>query len=224
MPLTLPDTAGLGDPGHITDHNLLTTALTALESTVAAKAPSASPTFTGTVALPATTTLNGVTLTGGGLTFIASAAPSGASAVNINSCYSATYDSYRVVVSLGAVSVSDAILNFRFRVGGADNTAASYYGVQNYTPWASASSVQGQVSAGTAFSLAYTAAGLVVTLDIRGPFASENTHLAGLFTHANYGAATYGRFAATTSFDGFSIYPASGTITGRVMVFGYRNS
>jgi len=179
MPLTLPDTAGLGDPGHITDHNLLTTALTALESTVAAKAPSASPTFTGTVALPATTTLNGVTLTGGGLTFIASAAPSGASAVNINSCYSATYDSYRVVVSLGAVSVSDAILNFRFRVGGADNTAASYYGVQNYTPWASASSVQGQVSAGTAFSLAYTTAGLVVTLDIRGHSPARTRTLPG---------------------------------------------
>jgi hypothetical protein len=31
------------------------------------------------------------------------------------------------------------------------------------------------------------------------------------------------QFATTTSFDGITIYPSSGTITGTIRVYGYKN-
>lgn len=67
-----------------------------LETSLAAKANLASPTFTGTVALPSTTTLNGVTLQNGGMTLITSATLSG-SATTINNI-PATYKDLRLIV------------------------------------------------------------------------------------------------------------------------------
>jgi len=55
MTITLPPSRILGDSGHVTDHATIRTALSDLDTAVAAKAPLASPTFTGTVTLPANT-------------------------------------------------------------------------------------------------------------------------------------------------------------------------
>jgi hypothetical protein len=62
------------------------------------------------------------------------------------------------------------------------------------------------------------------------PFLSERTGMIGLHNlSAGSGAAPYSGgaietgFFATTSFTGFSIFPDSGTISGRVKIYGVQN-
>jgi hypothetical protein len=69
----------------------------------------------------------------------------------------------------------------------------------------------------------------VASLTFGGPQDSVRTLLTGNvverrstphLSERHYG----GIFTNTTQFDGFSIIPASGNITGRIQVFGYRDS
>jgi len=222
MALTLPDTANLGDTGHISDHNLIVAALSSLD---ASKAPSANPTFTGTVALPSTTTLNGVTLTAGGLTYITKADFTASSAVIVNSCFTSTYDTYLVLLS-PVVGSADADLSIRLRASGVD--AATNYNWQSLL--ASASTVSGsRTSAATSARIgtAYTTGPNMYAITMYGPALSAatswritGTYLGGPPTVADHA----GNHTTASPYDGFDITPGSGTITGSVYIYGYRKA
>jgi hypothetical protein len=70
---------------------------------------------------------------------------------------------------------------------------------------------------------------LRLAIDVDSPFMSANTLTAAVLSGFN-AATTYmlafsgGTFNSTTQFDGFSVYPDDGTITGTVRVYGYLNS
>jgi hypothetical protein len=225
MALTLPDTANLGDPGHITDHNLITTALSTLDTAVAAKAPSASPTFTGNVALPSTTTLNGVTLTGGGLTYITQASLSG-SATSVNGCFTASYLNYLLTIEVANSTGSGSpLLQMKLRAGGVDNST-------NYTSQriaASSTSVVGAADSGLGlWRLGYLSTPTAChAITVFSPQATAAT----LFTSGagGYGGtqldASCGLNSNATAFDGFTLSPSGGTFSsGTVRVYGIKTS
>jgi hypothetical protein len=66
-----------------------------------------------------------------------------------------------------------------------------------------------------------------ITANIFSPNLAQFTQI---LSHGNYGAAsstiymTSGAHEVATAYDGMTLYPTSGTITGTLRVYGYQNS
>ncbi len=151
------------------------------------------------------------------------------SAFSINSCFSSAYINYLIVVSPNAHSTA-ANLNFRVRASGADlSTGTYYYG------WGAASSAGTGSNGGGAASTSvmFFSSGAQITdsnlqLWIGNPFASDETtfNFQGSWrqsTPLSIGVYGGGFVNNTTSYDGFSLIPSAGTITGTVRIYGVRN-
>lgn len=167
-------------------------------------------------------------VTGAGMDPIVSKSFADAGSVVVDDCFSAEYDNYRIVME-GLTSAS-GYLRLRFRADGVDNTSAAY---------ASTAVLQRLIGSG---GLVGNVGGLVnnglvgyhgllkvqASLDVCAPFAPRSTayNAAGLgliSTGEGYGGVTVGMFNGSASFDGFTLYPESGLITGKLHVYGYRN-
>jgi hypothetical protein len=139
------------------------------------------------------------------------------SAVNVNSVFSATYKNYMIVAEV-TNSSNDNDVRLRLRSSGTDATT-------NY-------SILGAISAGASVSAdnstgsfpVIRAGGTTMGFGdaiIFSPFTASYTG----WTSTSIGAAGYwasqsGRHTANTSYDGFSLIPSSGTITGTYTLYG----
>jgi hypothetical protein len=166
-------------------------------------------------------------LPSGALTLINTTTFSAVASQSINDVFSATYDNYKIFIdcthSAGGVGFS-----LRYRVGGADNSTANYQWTQvvrdNTTTSVLGVSGLNQTSAslGTVYGTRNAQ-----EINVFSPFlASEtlhDTHLISLSTSTEINRIIAGGLNLTTSFTGFTILPASGTITGTVRVYGVQN-
>lgn len=168
----------------------------------------------------------GVAVAGMGLVHVNTTTFSAVSSVSLNNVFSATYDNYRIIVTHTAQN-SDRSLQMRMRSSGSDNTTATYnYQVFN----ASGASVSAsRATAASFFNCGVTDSadpvGLLVG-DILSPFL---TYRSSIVTQAmspfsgSYMRNAVGYFDSTTSFDGFTLFPDAGNITGTIRVYGYNN-
>ena len=205
-----------------------------LNDTFAAKANLASPTFTGTPAGPTaasgtnTTQLATTAFVQGasGLVRIATDTFSAVSSVSVNNCFSSAYANYRIVINITAKS-ADNDCSIRLRASAADNTTSNYSSntLDSFSTSTSVSTNATQTQWLNIWNAAATD-GQFLHVDMFNPFASQQTAIAShsLSTNNLRNRRGGGFFAATTSFDGFSVYPASGTITGTLRVYGHVNS
>ena len=115
-------------------------------------------------------------------------------------------------------------LRIRFRTSGSTNSTANY-GYQAFSSLFTSTSLSvltRTVDGNTFLNTLYTdTSGAALMYDIFNPFAAKNTFLQGIGTRTTDGVYCNGVFSTTTSFDGFQIFPNSGTITGTVSVYGY---
>ena len=166
-----------------------------------------------------------------GFTFIAaSGAQSAVANIAFNNCFSATYSNYKIIIENLSQSVA-ANSQFRLRVGGVDTVGTGYY-TERYE--VDASAIQGfSISAAGYWSPSYitsTADGSCMSIDIYRPFAvastAANFQSTRTDTTTNIYAIGGSMFQnSATSFDGFNIVPASGTVTcTNIRVYGYSNS
>ena len=153
---------------------------------------------------------------------------SGSSSVSINSCFSSTYDNYRILVNITSTSTNFDPLWLRMRSGTTDNSSNNYKFQQRYFPYGG-SGGDGTSSAISGFPVASVdagagnlAVGLKASVDVIGPFLTSNTSYSYLGTQYNYAFYGNGIMTVTTSYDGFSLVPNAGTVTGSVSVYGYR--
>lgn len=169
---------------------------------------------------------SGGIVTGGGLDYITSSTFTTASTVSVDGCFTATYDSYFFLLSLTGKSV-DTDGSIRLRAAGADSTASTY-SVNTLDSFSTSTAVATNASQSSFTNCwnAATGAGQYVVGDVIDPFAARNTmlRLESLSTNNLRTRRSAGLFANTTSFDGFSFYPSSGTITGTLAVYGYRKA
>jgi len=154
----------------------------------------------------------------GSLTKISKQTFTTSSAVNVNSVFSATYSNYMILVeATNSTSNVDTIL--QLRASGTNTTTG--YSVQGYISQGSSVSAD---SASTGF-YALRAGSTSLSfgqVQIFSPFASTNTGFVGTSTGSfGYNGGFGGRQTGTTSFDGFSLTPGAGTITGSVTIYGY---
>lgn len=160
---------------------------------------------------------------------------SAVSSVTVSSCFNATYDTYRVIYSPLASSVTGSNITFRYRTGATDNSNANYNWAGNavtYAGVATALSGSAQTSGFLGYG-SYTtgAAWGTMIIDVVNPFKTEYTSIESVGTGVNATGGvltrtnTGGYFNANTSFDGITFIPSAGTLTGgTISVYGYRKA
>jgi len=156
---------------------------------------------------------------GGAVTF------SGVTSVSLNGVFTSTYVNYRVFIdAIG--SGSSVTSSLRFRASGTDNTTANYQTLANYVARSSASIYRVLDSSYWDIIGMTTGNTNRAVIDVMGPQLATQTH--GAVTaigYTNQEQSNFGGylFGATTQFDGLTFYVASGTITGTIRIYGYRN-
>ena len=149
---------------------------------------------------------------------------SGVASQSINDVFSATYDSYRILLNQYGTAAGQ--LRFRYRVSGTDNSATNYR--QQIFGGDGASAFAGRDTGLTFHLPGRTKNGVscISIFDVINPFPS--TLRAQQF--GSYNDNSDGNIAAvsiasqldvSTSYTGFTILAESGNITGKVSVYGY---
>lgn len=160
-----------------------------------------------------------------GLTLLGTHTVSGAAKLLLDDVFSATYDNYRIAINVDSSSAL-ADMFFRLRASGSPLSASSYVygefyvGALNGAGFASTSN-----TTQTALKLSGTniTNGSLIFIEVVNPFDTQSTKLNSFGGGSNL-YISGGAYTATTSADGFEIYPGAGTITGEIRVYGYRKS
>jgi hypothetical protein len=201
--------------------------------------PAGGVTLTGTTSVPqnarvvlvkqATNTWYCNALGGGGLTLITTATVSAAASLSVNNCFTSAYENYLIHMGQVTASTSDDFLNLRLRASSADNTTSNYNWARLIGSSAAAATASG--SRATNLFQIHTVSSSSpspVVIQVTSPQLAANT---GFLSSSNYDNGTNmytfahgGIFKATTQFDGFSIFPTTGTITATARIYGYSNS
>lgn len=163
-----------------------------------------------------------------GMTLINTTSFSAVASQSFTSIFTSTYDNYRVVVNISAVSNNDGDHFIRVRSGSSDITSNYIYSSWIKTSGAgdisynsgSASYVKlgaqdGASAASQAYSFDIIAPLLTVSTKILANVSMQNdagSWAGGVVTGLNFNA---------TSYDGFTLHTQNGTFTGTASVYGY---
>ena len=144
-----------------------------------------------------------------------------ATAVNVNGCFTSTYDNYLVVIRSAASTSLE--IQMRLRVGGTDNSTASSYTRQQLA--ADNTTVNGERASAniTRFLPAYNTQRVGSHAYFYGPALAQPTAVRCVNV-SDSSSAFIRDYAIThnqsTAYDGFSLIPDIGNITGALCVYG----
>lgn len=159
---------------------------------------------------------------GSGLDHIATQSFSSVSSISINNCFSSTYENYRIVIFC-THSIETPLL-LRLRSSGVDASSA-YFSKLIYSRY-DGTGVFGDAVRNNSDNLwigtGGTSRGLVV--DLQRPAIVDSTFFQMVNGDNNAGSSGGGRHSTSASYDGFTIYVTSGTISGNLRVYGYENT
>jgi hypothetical protein len=153
---------------------------------------------------------------------------SGVASQSFNDVFSATYDNYLVKFNNVSSSGSGISINARLRASGTDNTSSNY--VRRYLLSYATTTVAGGADTSTSFigvGKASTSLANDATFTIANPFGTMTTtgishSVTGGTSEASteFGSTAFGT-TVTTSYDGITFFPASGTFTGSISIYGF---
>jgi hypothetical protein len=161
------------------------------------------------------------------LVLVGTASPSAATTIQINNCFSSTYDRYLLLWS-GNLASGAQDLRMQLTISGTPNTETLYfYGFTYVTNTAGPSRAY-------AGSQSFTIIGSVADISASGSLIINNPALAKP-TNGNFSSTYWGSGAnnidaggishnKSVAYDGIKIYPGGSTITGEVRIYGYKNS
>ena len=173
-------------------------------------------------------------LTNSGLVYITTATASNtASALNIQSCFSATYDNYRIEIT-NIRSSSNSAIYFQMLNGATPVTTGTYnwayVGISTLnvsTNSQAASQTSGFIGVNTNSS---TDTGNSATFDILNPYLARRTILLGQAIGINAGLNGFdirnggANHESPASYDGIRLLTGLGNITFTARVYGYRQA
>lgn len=148
---------------------------------------------------------------------------SAVSSVSIDNVFSSQYATYEMFGVL-TTATNDFALELRLRASGSNDTSSNYhyqqmFGQNSATGVAATTTSFGRISIDDNFPNA-------IKINLVDPASASQT---GYF-HSGYsgystgqGATTAGVHAASTAFDGFTLFGAS-AFSGSIRIYGYRNS
>jgi hypothetical protein len=146
----------------------------------------------------------------------------GVSSLSLNGVFSATYENYLLILS-GVVSSAGNQIYMRMRVAGTDNSANSYS--NQSADFDSASVSAGKTTLTYAQVADWGTASQQNSVQIFRPALADNTGFQSFGTRSQNNPIIQLRSIAhtvATAYDGITIYPQAGTMTGKVSVYGYR--
>jgi hypothetical protein len=150
---------------------------------------------------------------------------SAASSVSLNGCFSSSYQNYKIVINYSG-TVSD-YLYFRTRASGTD-LSSSIYGrtviiMDSAIGYLSSASQSAGWSGNTTANFdggsevnVYSPFESAVTRVFASGTNKRASNTSAVFMHGNI-------IDNTTSYDGITFYPSSGTVTGTIRVYGMKN-
>ena len=151
------------------------------------------------------------------------------STVAFTNIFTTAFDNYRIEISYIASATNE--LRLQMANGGTgDGAATGYsYGLNYISGTATAFDRGSNGTSSAVIAFANNAGGTYgISMDVYSPKLTAQTvaNLTGTQYNGISHVTTYGGFirSATTAYDGMVLFPASGTITGTVRVYGYRNS
>lgn len=162
----------------------------------------------------------------GALTLTGSSDFTTSSSISINNCFSATYINYVILMNLTAAS-ADVSFNLKLRASGTD--ASSNYNMNRLFFTGTSSTVSQSLSASSIeIGEVATSYPTLVAFEafLYAPFLAQATSGFSRCKFNNNQNTSYFEIkgynhTTATSYDGFSIIPASGTLSGKIRVYGY---
>jgi hypothetical protein len=160
----------------------------------------------------------------GGLVHIETRTVTASSAESFNNVFNSTYQNYRIVGSLVGSAADD--LNIRFRVGGTDNSSSVYQRQRLGAFGTNVTATRATNTSSARLSVTSTSGG-IFSIDVYNPNLSAITSLfvnfaTNLDTNVDI-EVSVNTHNSTTVFDGFTLLPATGNITGTIRIYGYQN-
>lgn len=163
---------------------------------------------------------------GSGLTLLNTTTFTTSSGVAIDSLFSSTYDNYRIMLYLTAVSASETDIMIYGRAGGTDtstsyNTQTIY---QNSTSIAGTNSTNPRIGVAAGSYPTY----FMAAVDLFKPNLASRTVWSSDTFFVNSSGVPYqqrigGYQDSTTQFTGIKFIAATGTISGTARIYGYEN-
>ena len=153
----------------------------------------------------------------------AQAIGTGVSSISVTNAFSATYDSYKIMISNSVASTNNGL------VMTLTGSTASYVNAVIYSAY-SGGSVLGATLGTTSWSEvgSGTTGGVSMNLELNDPFLARHTGMRSLHTlMPSNGSvvAINGAHNVATSYSGFTLTTSSGTLTGgTIYVYGYGKS
>ena len=159
-----------------------------------------------------------------GLTLLNKTTFTGVGSVSIDNVFSSTYDNYRILMKgVGSTIMSPG---FRLRSGGSDNATANSYVYQRVIFDNTTSSLaRGSDTKGDFASFNTTLLNSAY-FDIFDPFLASATSYYSQNCSSQDGARMRfytGTHNQTVSYDGISILASTGTMTGTIYIYGYKD-
>ncbi len=179
------------------------------------------PVFTNGTVLPASD-LNAI-----GLWKVASTTFSASSYVAVESCFNANYNNYLITMAIRGSSATFA--RWRLRAGSTDSSGANYFRFGYTTSFSAggltAYNAGSETSWIPACEYGTTANGFGFSqINLNGPFNTSFT--GGNIIVNNSDAGSIYNLGLThnlaTSYNGFSVFPNTGTMTGTITVYGVK--
>ena len=168
----------------------------------------------------------------GGLVLITTETFTTSSTVSLNGCFTSTYQNYLLVYYL--TTSTDAIISYRHRASAADISLTNYQTLQMTVQTSAAPTWNAPLAsnAGNVIQIAsLNTSGVSLsagTINVFQPMMSADTSVTSFSTYrtSNNGGISQcaSVYKANTAIDGFSLIPSTGTITGNIRVYGYRNA
>jgi hypothetical protein len=137
---------------------------------------------------------------------------------SINDVFSATYDNYKIVVDY--VNSTSSGFRMRLRVGGADNSTASSYTVQQVLG-VSPTTVSSNAVVDSFFALPNGNTTKCVTeITLIDPFLAENTTLTCYGGRSDRVTINSGFHNQSVSYTGITLLAETGTVSGTAYIYG----
>ena len=164
----------------------------------------------------------------GGLVLINTTTMSAVASQSLDDVFSATYENYLLLLKLD--NSTTAVTNsLRWRASGSDISLSNYKQNINRTKSSTASTLNSEqaTNSGTSITLCVGQTRTGISFNAYAPFKAENTrnyHNAGSWvSNEAYNTWGGGIYEAATVIDGFSIIASTGTLTGTIRVYGYKD-
>ena len=155
-----------------------------------------------------------------GLVHINTTTFSAVSSVSVDDCFTGTYDNYLLVMA--GVSSADNTITARLRVSGTDASGANYSYMRD-TSFGTTSSLQGLSNQTSMLVGRIKSTGFSCNINLYSPNQGAITIHNAFGGNNNNMGLSFGDHSLTTAYDGITYIPASGTITGTLRIYGYKN-